>query len=163
MANTEKFYSAKNKLANYNQESDKLVLGALNFEDAYNENFSLPEIVYLLRESFKKRITHQRVLGEDMRTDIDPSDGFCMISSYLIYSMTGGDAVWELRGTNMHWWLYHKKSHTIFDVTHTQFKPGQLPEIYSLGQPVNKLKTDDMFYDVLKQKAVTLAKYAGLE
>ena len=163
MKGTDQFYNAMNKLAQYNQESNKLVLSAINFEDAYSENFTLPEIVYLLRESFKKRLTHHRVLGEEMRGDIDPSDGFCMISSYLIYSMTGGDAVWQLRGTNMHWWLYHKKSHTIFDVTHTQFDSKQLPEIYKMGRPVNELKTDEMFYDVLKEKALTLAKYAGLE
>ena len=163
MEKTGQFYSAKNKLAHYDQESNKLVLGAINFEDAFNANFSLPEIVYLLRESFKKHLTHRRVLGEPIRPDIDPSDGFCMISSYLIYSLTGGDAVWQLRGTNLHWWLYHKKTGTTFDITHTQFTPEQLPEIYKLGKPVNELKTDEMFYEVLKSKAMTLAKYAGIE
>lgn len=163
MTNSDKFYSAKNKLAHYDKESNKLVLSSLDFDDAINENVSLPEIVYLLRESFKQRLTHHKVLGEPVRPDIDPSDGFCMIASYLIYSMTGGDKVWQLRGTNMHWWLYHKKTNAIFDVTHTQFKPTQLPEIYKQGVPIEKLKTDAMFYDVLKQKAKSLAQYAGLE
>jgi len=158
------FYHAKNKLAKYDKATFDLMSVAAEFEDVYNENFTLPDIVYLLRRSFKERLTHAAVLEETkMRPNTDPSSGFCIISSYLIYSMTGGDKVWELQGTNLHWWLYHKQTSTIFDVTHTQFSPTEVRVIYLQGRPVNQLKTDDMFYEVLQAKAHKLAHRAGLE
>lgn len=164
MTKTESFNQAKNKLAKYDQETKNLVLTSFNFEDVSCDKFSLAEIVYLLRKSFKERLTHKVVLGEnEIRPNTDPSSGFCMISSYLIYSLTGGDKVWELQGTNLHWWLRHKQTNTIFDITNTQFSPEDIAEIHSQGCPVNQLKTDAMFYDVLKAKAHTLAHRAGLE
>ena len=164
MEKTEHFYHAKNKLSHYDKESERLMLTAMNFEDIVSEKFSLPEIVFLLRRAFKERITHKVVLDENkMRPHTDPSSGFCMIASYLIYSMTGGDNVWEMRGTNLHWWLYHKQSNTIFDVTHTQFTPKEVREIYTIGRPVNELKTDNTFNNILKMRAQKLAHRAGLE
>ena len=164
MNNQEKFYQAKNKLAQYDQETRNLMLDAMEFEDVYNENFTLAGMVYLLRNSFKERLTHRKVLDEkELPPNIDPASGFCMISSYLIYSLTGGDRVWELQGTNLHWWLYHKQTHTIFDITHTQFSPEHLRDIYKCGRPVTKLKTDPVFNEVLRAKSQILAHCAGLE
>lgn len=158
------FNHAKNKLAKYDKATFDLMSVAAEFDDVYNENFTLPDMVYLLRRSFKERLTHSAVLEETkMRQNTDPSSGFCMISSYLIYSMTGGDKVWELQGTPLHWWLYHKQTKTIFDVTYTQFSPTEIQGIYLQGCPVNKLKTDEMFYEVLQAKAHKLAHRAGLE
>ncbi len=162
MTKADRFFSAQNKLASYDNATFDLMDFAGNFQDAYSENFTLPEMVYLLRNSFKQGVTHRDVLGEPMNTNEDRSRGFCMISSYLIYSMTGGDKVWELQGTNLHWWLYHKQSHQIFDITHTQFDKRTLYGHYKYGQPVTKLKTDLMFFDVLKDKAQILARRAGL-
>ena len=163
MTKSDAFLSAQNKLAQYDTASKELMLDAMEFDDAYNEHFSLPEIVYLLRNTFKERITHKEVLDEtEARPNTDPSSGFCMIASYLIYSMTGGDKVWELHGTFLHWWLYHKQTHTIFDVTHTQFNNKELMAHYQKGCPVSRLKTDKMFYDILKEKSQVLAKRAGL-
>ena len=166
MTKPEAFLNAQNKLASYDQETRNLMLDAMEFDNVYNKRFTLPEIVYLLRNSFKERITYYEVFGKDgmeSRDGIDPSTGFCMVSSYLIYSLTGGNKVWELNGTFLHWWLYHKQSHTIFDITNTQFKPKELQAHYQNGQPVNKLKTDPMFHDILKQKAHILAHCAGIE
>ena len=164
MTKTETFYHAKNKLSRYDKATEQLMLTAMNFEDIASEKFSLSEIVFLLRRSFKERLTRKLVLNEDkMREYTDPSSGFCMYSSYLIYSMTGGNKVWELQGTNLHWWLYHKQSGAIFDVTHTQFAPKEVCEIYKLGRPVSELNKDDTFNDVLKMRAHTLAQRAGLE
>ena len=164
MINEESFDNEHNKLASYDKETRNLMLTAMDFSDAYTEIFSLPEMVYLLRNSFKERLTHAAVLGEkEMRTNTDPSSGFCMIASYLIYSTTGGSKVWELRGTNLHWWLYHKQTHTIFDITHTQFPREDVEKIYKMGVAVKKLKTDMSFHTVLKAKAHTLAHRAGLE
>ena len=164
MNNSETFYHAKNKLGRYDKASQQLMLTAMEFDDIVSEKFSLPEIVFLLRRTFKERLTRKMVLNETkMRPHTDPSSGFCMCSSYLIYSMTGGDKVWELQGTNLHWWLYHKQSGTVFDVTHTQFTPKEVREIYKLGRPVSELKKDDTFNDILKMRAHTLARRAGLE
>ncbi len=164
MNNSETFYHAKNKLGRYDKASQQLMLTAMEFDDIVSEKFSLPEIVFLLRRTFKERLTRKMVLNETkMRPHTDPSSGFCVYSSYLIYSMTGGDKVWELQGTNLHWWLYHKQSGTVFDVTHTQFTPKEVREIYKLGRPVSELKKDDTFNDILKMRAHTLARRAGLE
>ena len=157
------FSSAQNKLAQYDKESEKLMLGATIFDDAQNAKFTLPQIVSLLRKSFKQSLTHRKVLNEPLHENRDPSDGFCMASSYLIYSMTGGDKVWEIHGTPLHWWLYHKKSGTVFDITRTQFSSDLLPDIYKMGCDVGHLTTDEKFYDTLKIKAKTLAHCAGLE
>ena len=122
MTKAEEFYAAQNRLAHYDQETNNLMLDAMEFKDAYNANYTLPEMVYLLRKSFKERKTRHDVLGKydlelyenefeydsnGQKRKKDPARGFCMVSSYLIYSMTGGDKVWELYGTPMHWWLVH--------------------------------------------------------
>lgn len=164
MKKTEQFNNIKNKLSRYDHESQNLMLTAMNFDDITAEKFSLAEIVFLLRRSFKERLTHKQVLEENkMRPCTDPSSGFCMIASYLIYSMTGKDKVWEIHGTPLHWWLYHKQSNTIFDVTHTQFSSKEAAEIYKLGRPVSELKTDETFNNILKMRAHKLAHRAGLE
>lgn len=164
MKKSEQFYHASNKLLHYDKESERLMLTAMNFEDIVSEKFSLPEIVFLLRRSFKERLTHKQVLDENtMRPHTDPSSGFCMIASYLIYSLTGADKVWEMRGTNLHWWLYHKQSNTIFDITHTQFSAQDIKKIYKLGRPVAELNTDDTFNEILKIRAHKLARRAGIE
>ncbi len=178
MTKAEQFYSGQNRLAAYDEESNNLMLDAMEFTDVYNEKFTLPEIVYLLRRAFKERSTRGKVLGkEDLKLydeeyeidsdgnkrPKDPASGFCMVSSYLIYSMTGADKVWELHGTPIHWWLYHKKTHQRFDITHTQFNERTLNAHYFNGKNVKYLNTDPLFYDILKQNAHMLAQCAGLE
>ena len=164
MTKSEQFYSGQNKVAAYDHESQELMLDAMEFDDINSKPFTLPEIVYLLRNTFKKPKTHREVLDEEeMDSDADPARGFCMISSYLIYSMTGGDKVWDIQGTSLHWWLYHKQTHMRFDITHTQFNPQQLRNQYSLGKNIKLQNTDPMFYDMLQKRAHILAQNAGLE
>ena len=163
MTKAERFYDAQNKLAAYDRESQNLMLDAMEFTDVVGQKFTLPDMVCLLRKSFKERLTYYRVFEEDRPSyDVDPATGFCMVSSYLIYDMTGGDKVWQIRGTNMHWWLYHKQSQKVFDITHTQFNDKDLPGIYRIGRPVQYLNRGEVFDDVLKEKARELAKCAGL-
>ena len=164
MTEAEQFYTAQNKLAKYDKQSYSLTRRALKyFSDVTSEHFTLPEMVYLLRNAFKERITHSEVLGEQfMRTNTDPSSGFCLITSYLIYSMTGGDKVWELRGASpLHWWLVHKQTRKIFDITYTQFKLSMVRHLYENGSVLPT--KDEQFMEMLKQKAHTLAHRAGLE
>ena len=159
MTMADRFYSAQDKIAAYDQETKNLMLDAMDFSDAISEHFTLPEIVYLLRESFKKPATYPRVFQEArIDPDADPASGFCIVSSYLIYNMTGGNKVWKIYHTPLHWWLYHKQSHTIFDITHTQFSDKYVHQLYNLGQPVPLSEFDR----ILKSKAKDLAKQAGL-
>lgn len=164
MTKSEQFYTAQNKLAKYDEQSKRLVLEAMEFEDAYNEQYTLPEMVFLLRNAYKERLTHFDVLGEkSMRTNTDPSSGFCLITSYLVYSMTGGDRVWEIYGASpLHWWLVHKRTNLIFDITYSQFGPNMLNNFYQNASKFNKMD-DEQFMDMLKQKAYKLAHRAGLE
>jgi len=164
MTKAEQFYEGQNKLAEYDKQTNKLVKRALRyFGDVQSEHFTLPEMVYLLRNSYKERLTHMKVLGEkEMRTNNDLSSGFCLITSYLIYSMTGGDKVWELRGARpIHWWLVHKQTNKILDITHSQFKLFTLRHLVQNGSAFD-IK-DEQFMDLLKQKAHALAQCAGLE
>ena len=150
---------------NYDIETRNLVLDAMYFDNAINKNFTLPDIVYLLRESFKNPSTYYDVFDEErIEPDVDPACGFCIVSSYLIYNMTGRDKVWQIYGLPMslHWWLYHKQSHQIFDITHTQFDKHTLHRQYNRGQPIHKKTINPIFFDTLKNKAQILAKCAGL-
>lgn len=165
MTKAEQFYAAKEKLAAYDKETNYLILDAAELDVLHEEKYKLPVIVYKLRNAFKERITRFEVLGEKdlINPHEDWARGYCMISSYLIYSMTGGDKVWELHGTPLHWWLYHKKTQTRFDITHTQFDEKTLHAHYFNGKNIKYLNFDEMFYDGLKQKALILAHRAGLE
>ena len=159
MTKVERFYDAQEKLVAYDQESANLYEDAYDFKDATG----LPDIVKLLRKSFKEPLTYYRVFNEHrLNPDGDPAEGFCMVACYLIYTMTGGDQVWQIRGTEKHWWLYHKLSQKIFDITHTQFKDSELPNIYRYGRPAQYLQNGNAFDAVLKEEAAKLAKCAGL-
>ena len=178
MTKAEQFYDGQNKLAAYDQETRYMLGEAAELDVLYEEKVDLPTIVYMLRNTFKERATRYKVLGkEDLeiydneyvydsegnKRKKDPASGFCMVSSYLIYSMTGGDKVWELHGTPLHWWLYHKQTQQRFDITRTQFDTKTLNSHYFMGKNVKYLNVDPMFYDILKAKSHKLAKCAGLE
>ena len=159
MTKVKRFYNAQEKLAAYDQESENLREDAQEFTDAIN----LPNIVKSLRKSFKEPQTYYKVFQESrIDPDSDPAEGFCMVACYLIYTLTGGERVWQIRGTEKHWWLYHKLSQKIFDITHTQFKPNELPNIYRSGRPAQYLQNGAAFDNVLKEEAAKLAKCAGL-
>ncbi len=162
MTKSEEFYAGINKLADYDNQSKQLMLYAMEFSDVYNARFTLPEMVYLLRNAYKERLTHSAVLGEKfMRPNTDPTSGFCLITSYLIYTLTGGENVWEIHGARpLHWWLYHKQTGKIFDITYSQFKPTMLHNLYQNGSVFHP---DEQLTEMLKQRAKTLAHRAGLE
>lgn len=149
------------KLKSYDDATKKLVLAAMDYDVLQTSKFSLPEMVFLLRESFKYKRTYSKVFNEILRQQCDPSTGFCLVSSYFIYERTGGNKVWTLmKKSPLHWWLVHKQTGKVFDVTYTQFSE---PFPYHLGMPENKLKTDKDFVKMLQGKALILGKQAGLE
>lgn len=152
---------AANKLKSYDKATQKLMLQAMELDVADDGRFSLPDMVFLLRETFKQRITYRHVFGEILREpQRDPSTGFCIVSSYYIYERTGGDAVWKIMHNPAHWWLVHRQTGAVFDVTYTQFS-GAFP--YHTGVEETRIKSDPDFVNMLRDKAYILGRDAGME
>lgn len=150
-----------NKLKSYDKATQKLMIQATNYDIKVTGNFSLPEMVFLLRESYKQKLTFRKVFNMLPPTHRnDPSTGFCIVSSYYIYEHTGGDTIWDIVGTPVHWWLRHKQTGTIFDVTYTQFNH---PFPYEMGVIEQRIKNDKEFTKSLAACAQRLGKCAGME
>ena len=164
MTKAEEFQIAQEKVAKYDRQTAALVKRATKyFGDVHSEHFTLPEMTYFLRESYKELLTHSKVLHENkMRQRGDWSTGFCFTTSYLIYQMTGGDKVWEIYvAPPLHCWLVHRDTGKICDVTYSQFeKPGELRIYYENG---SLFKDIDKYRDQLETQADNLAKCAGLK
>ena len=149
-----------NKLESYDKATRELMADALDMDLPLSRGgVSAAEMVYLLRESFKYKLTYKRVFGELQMGNCDPSTGFCLVSSYYIYQNTGGDSEWRLMKSPIHWWLEHKH-YGVFDVTYTQFDK---PFPYRDGTIERRIKDDPGFLNILQQKALILGKCAGLE
>ncbi len=150
-----------NKLKAYDDATRALMQRAYDFDVVATGSFSLPEMVYLLRESFKQKLTYRKVFPEDkFARDCEPSTGYCLVSSYYIYQHTGGDKVWDVMKSPLHWWLRHKETGAVFDVTYTQFNE---PFPYELGSVEKRIKDDAMFAQIIQQKALALGKAARLD
>lgn len=149
-----------NKLKSYDEATQKLMLLAMDYDVPKIGEFSLEEMVYLLRESFKYKLTYKKVFDETLEQNCDPATGFCLVSSYYIYEKTGADKIWTLMKSPVHWWLQHKQYSGPFDITYTQFNE---PFPYYTGKPETKIYTDEEFTKILREKAYILGKQAGLE
>ncbi len=150
-----------NKLKSYDNATRKLMQRAMEIDVQTRGEFSLPEIVYLLRESFKQKLTYRKVYpNEPLKRECEPSTGFCLVSSYYIYENTGGDAIWDIMQTPLHWWLRHKQTGEVFDITYTQFTD---PFPYEMGKPETRIKDDEMFLKMLQTKSIALGRAAGME
>lgn len=149
-----------NRLKSYDNATRKLMLQAMELDVRDDGKFSLPDMVFLLRESFKYKLTYRRVFNEPSRGSCDPATGFCIVSSFYIYTHTGGDAVWEIRHNPLHWWLVHRQTNTVFDITYTQFSE---PFPYETGKPELRIQNDSDFTDMLTAKAALLGRAAGME
>lgn len=162
MTKAEQLYMAQERVAEYDRQSAQLEQDSLRLHYVTNNKYTLQTIVSSLRNAFKNTETRNNVLGNMyLRPSDDFSAGFCFISSYLIYSMTGGDAVWEIHAAApMHWWLVHKETNTIFDITYSQFKPEMLHNLYQNG---TKVEPNSSTLHLLQEKAQKLAQSAGLE
>lgn len=150
----------QNKLKYYDEATKKLMLQATDYEVPQLGKFSLEEMVFLLREAFKYKLTYKKVFGELINGNCDPATGFCLVSSYYIYERTGEDKIWSLMKTPLHWWLQHKQYSGPFDITYTQFNT---PFPYYKGTKELKIYTDEDFKKILQEKAYILGKQAGLE
>lgn len=151
-----------NKLKSYDDATRKLMQQAYALDVESTGPFQLPEMVYLLRESFKQKLTYRKVFPEvplHVR-ECEPSTGFCLISSYYIYQHTGGGKVWDIEHNPLHWWLRHKQTGAVFDVTYTQFNEA-IP--YAEGLIESRIAGDETFTKILQQKAMALGKAARMD
>ena len=150
----------QNKLKSYDDATQRLMQQAAKYNVKSDTGFSLPEMVHMLRESYKYKLTFKKVFNGLPVGTHDPATGFCAVSSYYIYERTGGDAVWDFMQTPVHWWLRHKQTGDVFDVTYTQFDK---PFPYEMGEPDARIHTNPDFNKLLRQKALILGKCAGME
>lgn len=110
------------KLTSYDNATKKLMTQAGRFNVPDHNVFSLPEVVFFLRESFKYKLTRKKVLNFVIPNDrAHIATDFCKVASYYIYANTGGEEFWTLKETPLHWWLEYKQTGEIFDVTYDQF------------------------------------------
>lgn len=151
-----------NKLESYDKATRELMEAALAMDGLprAENGMHLVGIVRLLRESFKYRTTYNRVFGAIAPANLEPSAGFCLVSSYYIYQNTGGDSQWNLmKGTNpVHWWLEHKR-YGVFDITYTQFDK---PFPYRSGMIERRIENDPKFLARIQAQAKILGQCAGL-
>lgn len=150
----------RNKLKSYDDATRRLMQQAAKYNVKSDTGFSLPEMVQMLRQSYKYKLTAKKVFGGFFPGERDPATGFCAVTSYYIYERTGGDAVWDFMQTPVHWWLRHKQTGDVFDVTYTQFDK---PFPYKMGAPDARIHGDTDFNKLLHQKALILGKCAGME
>ncbi|MDR0741192.1 MAG: hypothetical protein LBF28_00255 [Rickettsiales bacterium] len=149
-----------NKLDAYNKATDRLVLQAAGYAMPEFGKFSLPEIVYLLRESFKYKLTYKKVFDMIPDRECNPSAGFCLVGSYYIYRAAGGAGQWKIMETPLHWWLEHKVTSGPLDITYDQFSK-KYP--YDMGKLESRISGDAEFENILREKAMILGRAAGLE
>lgn len=149
-----------NKLQAYDDATLALMRQVAKYDIKSTLFDSLPEMVRKLRIAYKQKLTYQRVFGEFIPRTCDPATGYCLVTSYYIYEHTGGDAVWNIMQTPVHWWLQHKQTGETFDITYTQFNA---PFPYEMGKPEIRIHNDAEFSKLLHQMACILGKCAGIE
>ncbi|MDE6250005.1 MAG: hypothetical protein K2M34_00010 [Alphaproteobacteria bacterium] len=149
-----------NKLKAYDDATLALMHQAARYNVESTVFDSLPEMVRKLRIAYKQKLTCKKVFGGFIPRPCDPATGYCLVTSYYIYERTGGNAVWDIMQTPVHWWLQHKQTGETFDVTYTQF---DTPFPYHMGKPETRIYTDTEFCKFLRQKAYILGKCAGIE
>ncbi|MBN1324689.1 MAG: hypothetical protein JW974_00500 [Alphaproteobacteria bacterium] len=149
-----------NRLKLYDAATQKLVKQAENYKFSKFGKYSFPDIVYSLRESFKKEQTHIKIFGAYIVGENDSfSEGFCMVSSYYLYENTGRGSNWKIMRDPDHWWLVDKITNKPFDITYCQF-PYDFD--YKYGVPEQSIGEDKKFAKYIQEQAFILGKCADL-
>jgi len=143
------------KIELYNRATDELVLLAHDYDLPQIGKFSFPEIVHLLRESFKHPLTHEKIFDYKQLPNWVPSTNFCAVASFFIYEHTGGPDQWKFMRGPAHWWLEHKRISGQFDITYDQFAK---PYDYRNSSIENN---EDRLSELQKQ-ALILGRAAGM-
>jgi hypothetical protein len=150
------------KISSYNKATDKLVSQAAALEAAVGGGkIPFAKMVQSLRESFKYKLTYKRVFGYVIKDDRAPlGTDYCKVATVYIFQNTGGDAVWQLKESPIHWWLVHKKTGAVFDITHDQFDFDFPYHLKPAMEPV--FDKDEKLTAQLIDMAAKLGRAAGM-
>jgi hypothetical protein len=117
---------------------------------------SLPYMVEKLRNAISDDKLNIIMFGDEIKNF---GNGFCLSASYYIMKNTGGEEVWTLMSGPLHWWLVHKSSGKIFDITYDQWSMYD----YSKGKIETRIGKSKLFTNEIQKQSMFLAKYSGLE
>lgn len=134
--------------------TQRLIRLAGGFSIASAGQNTFPHIVEKLRTLFKSDDVYRFVMGEERKIGFDYGRNFCLVASYYIMKNTGGDAVWSLFTGPIHWWLVHKSTGNIFDITYDQFPRYR----YSIGKPETRIPEASIFTAKVQRQLALLSK-----
>ena len=155
---------SENKLTAYNEATEQIVdlLDYVKFNKDSGVDKSMIEMrIRAMRESFKYKLTHFKVFSIKEMPKIC-STGFCGVSSYDIYRMTGEEKNWKFMTMGVHWWILNIHTGINLDITFDQMEGRKPP--YHLGrEDIRVLDKNNSFTKDLVEKANILARCAGLD
>jgi len=137
-----KYTSATNKLLELAGKIDH------DFMPLYDLQYSLYDIVTVLRDKYKNNAFRNKYVGNmPFNGEVPWTKGFCALSAICIYTLYGGDTVWEPSAIKLGTWehapvvfLRDRLYGRAFDPTGDQFAPLIVP--YNIGTPINKRMQD---------------------
>jgi hypothetical protein len=139
-------------IASYDKATRKILELAAqidrDFMPLYDMQYSLTSIVTVLRDKYKQQSFRKKYVGNMPFNGFVPyTKGFCALSAICIYTLYGGDAVWEPSAIKLGTWehapvvfLRDRMHNRAFDPTGDQFNPLVVP--YDIGTPINKRVQD---------------------
>ena len=141
-----------NDILKYNEATEKLRELATeidaDFLPLYGMEYSLASIVDALRSKYRDHVFRHKYVGNlPFNGDVPWTKGFCALSTICIYTLYGGDAVWEPSAIKLGSWehapvvfLRDRMRERAFDTTGDQFAPLVVP--YEVGTPINRRMQD---------------------
>ncbi len=131
-----------NKDIIFDKATDQLVSKINLFGLDKQENIKLQKLVLLFRHSFKLRsiklVVYNKITNQELKKFPSHSYGLCKASTYAFYNVSGGNDNWDIMYISFdnfyspHYYLMHKKSQNIFDLTFDQFSDTEIP--YNSGK-----------------------------
>ena len=137
--------------------TQKLVKLAGGYKVIVSGEFTFPQIVEKLRNTFKDPYIYHKIFT---RGNCNFAHGYCLAASYCVMQHTGGKDIWKLIKGQLHWWLIHKATGQIFDITYDQFNSYYN---YANGTLETRIGKAPIFTKAAKTQASLLAKYAGIQ
>ena len=141
-----------NDILKYNKATEKVrELAAridADFLPLYDMEYPLTSIVDVLRDKYRDPVFRHKYVGNlPFNGEVPWTKGFCALSTICIYTLYGGDAVWEPSAIKLGSWehapvvfLRDRMRERAFDTTGDQFAPLVVP--YEVGTPINRRMQD---------------------
>ncbi len=119
-----------------------------DFMPLYDMQYSLVEIVTVLRNKYQNFSFRKKYVGDLPFNGFVPyTRGFCALTAICVYTLYGGDDVWEPSAIKLGTWehapvvfLRDRLGNRAFDPTGDQFFPLIVP--YDIGTSINKRVQD---------------------